>query len=270
MKGCAAASASSMAADRSREPSSTNRMSTSASARICSRRPISLLRRASMHPSSLNTGTTTVSSGLPGSMRLSPIDSRRTIDPGLHGEALGIEPLLLKSLQALKYANGAYLIAVCAAAGILLASRSGKSPARLPIDVISPAAFYLFCGVALAYAFYPNFSDHAEPAMTSLGIVMLKGKPLYPGLDEYSFHGLLYGPLLAEIQAAAIFLGTAIAGLPVLLASKLAGVLAFFLASGVFFKLAPGWGFARAYYTLFLLPFGILAFWNRCEPVFLL
>ena len=170
----------------------------------------------------------------------------------------------------LKYANGAFLIVACAALGVLFSSRIRKFPPYLPINLISPAAFYLFCGLALAYALYPNFIDHAEPAMATLGIILLKGRPLYPGLDEYSFHGLLYGPLLFEIQAGAIFLGSTLAGLPVILSSKLAGLLAFLAASGIFFKLARGWKFGRTYYTLLLLPFGILAFWNRCEPLFLL
>jgi hypothetical protein len=173
-------------------------------------------------------------------------------------------------MQMLKYANGALLIVLCAAAGILLSPRIKKFPVILPVNIIAPAAFYLYCGLALAYVLYPNFSDHAEPAMATLGIILLQGRPLYPGLDDYSFHGLLYGPLIAEIQAGALFLGSAIGDLSVTLSSKLAGVLAFLLASGLFFRTARGWDFGRTYYTLYLLPFGILGFWNRSEPLFLL
>jgi hypothetical protein len=183
---------------------------------------------------------------------------------------IAIDPLLLSILQALKYANGAYLIVACAAAGVLISSRAKPLPAALPLAVASPAAFFLLAALGLAYAFYPNFLDHAEPAMATLGMALMQGRPLYPPLDDYGFRGLLYGPLVAETQAVAIYLGATLGGLPVLLASKLAGVLAFLLASALFFRLAPGWGFARAYYLLFLLPFGILAFWNRCEPVLLL
>ena len=183
---------------------------------------------------------------------------------------MGIEQFLLKALQLANYANGVFVIVPCALAGILLAPRLRQTPAPLPLGLLARAALCLLSGLALAYAFYPNFSDHAEPAMATLGLVLLKGKPLYPALDAYSFHGLLYGPLLAESQAAALFLGSSLAGLPVLLSSKLAGVFSFLAATGVFFTTARTWGFSRAYYALFLLPFGLLAFWNRCEPLFLL
>jgi hypothetical protein len=170
---------------------------------------------------------------------------------------------LSKVLQALKYVNGAYLIVACAAAGIL-------AGARLPhLRMLTPAAFALLVGLGLAYTFYPNFIDHAEPAMATLGMVLMQGRPLYPALDVPSFHGLLYGPLVAESQAAAIYLG-ALAGLPVMLASKLMGFATLLAACVLFFRLAPGWGFARTYYVLFLLPFGLYAFWNRCEPPLLL
>ena len=183
---------------------------------------------------------------------------------------MAIDPLPLSILQALKYANGACVIVACTAAGVLISSRARAFPVSPPLALASPAAFFLLCALGIAYVFYPNFLDHAEPAMATLGVALLQGQPLYPPLDDASFRGLLYGPLVAETQAAALYLGATLAGLPVLLASKLAGLAAFLLASGLFFRLAPGWGFARAYYPLFLLPFGLLAFWNRCEPVFLL
>ena len=181
-----------------------------------------------------------------------------------------IDPLLLSLLQALKYANGALLIVACTAAVVLILPRTRALPVSPTLALVLPAAFFLLSALGLAYAFYPNFLDHAEPAMATLGIALMQGLPLYPPLEDASFRGLLYGPLVAETQAAALYLGATLAGLPVLVASKLAGLAAFLLASALFFRLAPGWGFARAYYLLFLLPFGLLAFWNRCEPVFLL
>lgn len=181
-----------------------------------------------------------------------------------------VEALLRDTFSVLKYANGAYGILACAAAGVLLFPRAKPWPAFAAARWVAPAALCALCAFALAYALYPNFFDHAEPAIPGLGMALLEGRPLYPDLSEYSFHGTLYGPLAAEIQAIAIVLGSRLAGLPVILASKLAGVLAFLLASAIFFRLARGWGFARTYYLLFLLPFGTWAFWNRYEPVFLL
>lgn len=173
-------------------------------------------------------------------------------------------------LQTATQANGAYAIIACAAVALLLAARPDRLPLRFPVEVISSIAFFLYGGLAAAYALYPNYSDIAGPAMTAVGIALLEGRPLYPGLDDYSFHGMLYGPLLAEIQAAGIYLGSGLAGLPVMVSSKLPGVLAFFAAAGVFLKAARGPGFATVYATLFLLPFQIVAFWNRCEPLLLL
>jgi hypothetical protein len=176
----------------------------------------------------------------------------------------------LPVLSALKYANGAYAIVACAAVGVLLVPRAWRLPAVPVAGLVAPAAFAALCLFALAYALFPNYLDHAEPAMTQLGFALLEGRPLYPALDAYTFHGLLYGPLVAELQAAAILAGSSLAGLPVILASKLSGVLAFLAASLLFFRLASGWKFARAYYVLFVLPFGYWAIWNRCEPLFLL
>ncbi len=170
----------------------------------------------------------------------------------------------------LKYANGALIVIAGAALAVLVARRSPGARARLPVPILTSTALVLLAGLALAFLAFPNFTDHAAPAMADLGMQLAKGNPLYPGLDAYSFHGLLYGPLLFEIQSAAIFLGSTLAGLPVILSSKLPGVLAFLAAGALFFRLARGREFGLAYYALFLLPFGILAFWNRCEPLFLL
>lgn len=177
---------------------------------------------------------------------------------------------LLPVLAVLKQDNGAYAIVACAAAAVLWAPRAPSPAAGARVlAALTIAALAALCALACAYALHPNFIDHAEPAMTGLGIALIEGRALYPPVDAYTFHGLLYGPLVAEAQAAALRLGEAI-GLPVVIASKLPGVAAFVLASGVFFRLAAGWGFARAYYALFLAPFGLWVFWNRCEPIFLL
>jgi hypothetical protein len=183
---------------------------------------------------------------------------------------LAIESILLEGLKSVRYANGAFLIVACAALAVLLQPRLRPFLAALPAVPAPPAAFALLCGLALGYAFYPNFIDHGEPMMAGIGMVLLEGRPLYPPLDAYSFHGCLYGPLMAEVQAMAIYLGAELGGLPVLLASKLAGVAALFAACAFFFRLAPGWGFARSYYVLFLLPFVLIVFWNRGDPLLLL
>ena len=183
---------------------------------------------------------------------------------------MAADALLQKALEWATTGNGAYFILACAAGAILLPSRQRSMPLKLPLHLLTRVAFLAYAGLALAYFLFPNYSDHAGPAMTGLGMKLLAGRPVYPALDDYSFHGLLYGPLVAEIQAAAIFLGSTLGGLPVMLASKLPGLVSFVVASALIFRMARGRNFGALYYTLFLLPFQILAFWNRCEPELLL
>ena len=181
-----------------------------------------------------------------------------------------VDALLRDTLAVLKYANGAYVILACALAGGLFLRRSKPWPVPAAAGIVGPVLLLAFCALALAYALYPNFFDHAEPAIPGMGLALLEGRPLYPDLREYTFHGTLYGPLAAETQAVAIALGTRLAGLPVMLSSKLTGIAAFLLATAIFFRMARSWGFARIYYLAFLLPFGTWAFWNRYEPDLLL
>lgn len=129
------------------------------------------------------------------------------------------------------------------------------------------ALFFLGYGllsvVALAYLAYPNYIDHVEPTLATLGLMLKAGQPLYPPLDSPTFHGLLYGPLLAQIQALFQWLSP-----DPIFNSKLPGVLALL----AFFALAAhSLRSALARGTLLaLLPFGLYLFWNRAEPFFLL
>lgn len=174
---------------------------------------------------------------------------------------------LYYTAQIANYAPFILFFALLAAA---LPAKWEKKLAIVPINKISASVFGLIGAVAMVYVLYPNFRDHVEPSMATLGVSLLKGEPLYPSLDDYTFHGLLYGPLLSEIQAGALFVGVSLAGLPVIISSKLAGVLAFGLASLLFTKATLKSDFARTYCLLFLIPFGIFIFWNRIEPVLLL
>ena len=77
----------------------------------------------------------------------------------------------------------------------------------------------------LVYLLYPNYLDHVESTITSLGLVLERGEELYPFPDQYPYHGLLYGPLLATIQATLIPIG-----MPILVASKIPGLVAFLIS----------------------------------------
>lgn len=119
-------------------------------------------------------------------------------------------------------------------------------------------------GIAgLSYLAYPGYIDHVESTIASLGLVVRQGNSLYPLPDPFPFHGLLYGPVLAYTQA---FLTPQ--HWPILLASKLPGLVAF-LASVLLFLHANRDTLARGY-LMYLLPFSFMLFWNRAEPFFLL
>ena len=131
------------------------------------------------------------------------------------------------------------------------------------LQILATIAYVAMSGVAVAYLFYPNFIDHVEPTVASLGLIFRSGGDIYPPVDTYTFHGLLYGPLLAMVQA--LFQG--LSDDPIFNA-KLPGVLAFV----GFFALSWYWirpAMARGY-LLIVLTFGLFVFWNRPEPFFLL
>jgi hypothetical protein len=115
----------------------------------------------------------------------------------------------------------------------------------------------------LVYLAYPNYFDHVESTVAELGLVLQRGEALYPSPDRYPYYGVLYGPALAESQLP---LGTM--HLPLLLSSKLPGLLAFVISALAAFRLCRT-RLSRAY-LLFLVPFGIEAIYNRGEPLLLM
>jgi hypothetical protein len=73
-------------------------------------------------------------------------------------------------------------------------------------------------GLSIWYLFSPSFADHIEASVASMTHYFMAGVPIYPDLSAgYTFHGLLYGPLLPELNA----LGYTVAG--GVLAAKLVG-----------------------------------------------
>jgi len=118
--------------------------------------------------------------------------------------------------------------------------------------------------LALLYLAFPSYLDHVEATSAMLGRVLGEGGAIWPDLQtDFSYRGLLYGPGLAEVQ----WLATLLPVNPVL-ASKLPGVLSFLIAICLTYRhvVHPA---AKAY-LLLLLPFGLLLFWTRAEPLFLL
>jgi hypothetical protein len=125
------------------------------------------------------------------------------------------------------------------------------------------ANFLLLIVVAISYLFYPSYLDHVESSIASLGLIYQQKDQIYPLLSEYSMHGLMYGPLLAETQAF-----FELFNLPVVLSSKLSGVAAFVCSSVLLLGNFKN-NFSRSY-LIFLIPFGMFNYWNRAEPIFIL
>jgi len=74
------------------------------------------------------------------------------------------------------------------------------------------------------YLFSPTYLDHIEASTASDAHYFRQGIALYPDLDAYTFHGLVYGPLLAELNSLGYLFASGV------LASKLIGWIAAWLA----------------------------------------
>lgn len=130
-------------------------------------------------------------------------------------------------------------------------------------DYVATALLAITFFTGLIYLSFPNYLDHVESTIASLGMVLVRGEVIYPFPDFYPYHGLLYGPLLATVQTA--FTQT---GLSVLVASKLPGLIAFLISITACLYVIKN-PMARGY-LITLIPFGLMLFWNRAEPFFLL
>jgi hypothetical protein len=130
-------------------------------------------------------------------------------------------------------------------------------------DYVATALLAITFVTGLVYLSFPNYLDHVESTIASLGMVLERGEVIYPFPDFYPYHGLLYGPLLATVQTA--FTQT---GLSVLVASKLPGLIAFLISITACLYVIKN-PMARGY-LIYLIPFGLMLFWNRAEPFFLL
>jgi hypothetical protein len=124
-------------------------------------------------------------------------------------------------------------------------------------------SYIIAIAFSILYLTYPNYIDHVEPIVANLGYRFKRGEAVYPPLDSYTFHGIVYGPLLAELEA--IFIG--VTADPIL-NSKLPTVLSFVIFSliclvGIKNVIARG-------YLISLIPFGYYLIWTRSEPVLLL
>lgn len=131
------------------------------------------------------------------------------------------------------------------------------------LNILAYASFFAMLLIAFAYLYYPNYLDHVEATVANLGLMLNSGSSLYPSIDSYTLHGLLYGPLLTEIQAFFQWLP-----FDTLTNSKLPGVIAFFAFTVIAFCTLKD--VVSRGYLVILLMFGPYLFWARSEPLFLI
>jgi hypothetical protein len=118
------------------------------------------------------------------------------------------------------------------------------------------------------YLIYPNYVDHGQPTVASIGWLGTHGQSIYPDWVKEDVYGVQYGPVLYLINGLVLALS------PTLAASKLAGVLcliaAFCLTSIVIKKLTNNTlatFFVLSSFVMLCVPFGPYPYWNRAEPI---
>jgi hypothetical protein len=104
-----------------------------------------------------------------------------------------------------------------------------RTPRWLPAALAACTALALLTEALLStwYLWSPTYIDHIEASAASMTHYWMQGKPIYPALSSFTFHALLYGPLLPEVNS----LGYSLAG--GVLGSKLVGWAAAWLALGI-------------------------------------
>jgi hypothetical protein len=108
-------------------------------------------------------------------------------------------------LRAFSYGHGGLGVAMFALAGFALSRFAGVG--RLT-GALLPWLWGIVCASLLAefvltswYLLSPGYVDHIEASVASNVHAFMAGAPLYPPLDSYTFAGLLYGPLVAELDS---------------------------------------------------------------------
>lgn len=123
--------------------------------------------------------------------------------------------------------------------------------------------FLFFALLSLFYLFYPNYFDHFESSVGNFGQILHQKRPLYPMDGNFPYNGSVYGPVTAEIQ----YLVQSFQ-IPIMLASKLPGLIAFF-SFGLVIRCLSRKNLDFAY-LVFIFSGGYMLFWNRADPWLLL
>lgn len=130
------------------------------------------------------------------------------------------------------------------------------------LAILSPICFLLAISIALAYLIFPNYFDHAEPTVATIGQIIAAGGIAYPTGDQWQFNGLVYSPGIYIVNSLAVQLNDPVLG------SKLAGALAYIMSLWILWRRLPN-HFSRAGLVL-IFCFYEFGFWNRPESYLLL
>lgn len=187
---------------------------------------------------------------------------------------------MTEAWRTFSYGHGGLGVCLIALAGWYCLSHSGLSGndrAGRKAEVLLAWLGALVCASMIAelclttgYLFSPAYLDHIEASVASSAHSLLSGLPLYPPLDSYTFSGLLYGPVLAELNS----LGYVVFRDSV--AAKLVGWLAGWTAVGMLIaysrRRARGIASLAAltYSLCYLFSFGATITAGRAEPLLLL
>ena len=185
---------------------------------------------------------------------------------------------MTRVLSAFSYGHGGLGVCLIAlAAGYFLpASRLWDRKAKvllLWLCAVVCAAMITELFLTTAYLFSPAYIDHIEASVASNVHALLDGHPLYPSPDSYTFGGLLYGPVLAELNSLGyLLLGDSVAAKIV---GWLAGWAAVIMLIVQSLRRGAGTGtgiasvVALSYSLCFLISFGVDLV-DRAEPLLLL
>ena len=130
------------------------------------------------------------------------------------------------------------------------------------LNILSKIIFVLALSLAVAYLIFPNYFDHAEPTVATLGQIVQAGGLAYPSGDQWQFMGLIYGPGIYLSNSIAMLVGDPVLG------SKLPGVLAYVVSLFVLWHRLPSPMSRSALVLIFF--FYEFGFWNRPESYLLL
>ena len=130
------------------------------------------------------------------------------------------------------------------------------------LDILSKITLVLALSLAVGYLIFPNYFDHAEPTVATIGQIVQAGGLAYPSGDQWQFIGLIYGPGIYLSNSITMLVGDPVLG------SKLPGVLAYIASLLVLWYRLPS-PISRSALVLifFFYEFG---FWNRPESYLLL